>query len=257
MKLRFLGTGTSTGNPEIGCRCAVCTSSDPRDWRYRASALVETEGKRILLDCGPDFRMQMLDVMKTGTFDRLDGVLLTHEHYDHVGGLDDLRAFCKHDAVDIYAEDYVADAIRLRIPYVFKENKYPGVPNLRLHTIDIHPFQISGVSVTPVRLLHGRLPIFGYRIGNLAYLTDLKTIPEEEFEKLQNLDVLIINALRHQEHISHETLADALNHIRKINPRRSYLIHMSHHFGLHAEMQNQLPENVYIAYDGLEIFLNK
>jgi len=253
MKIHFLGSGTSTGNPEIGCRCEVCTSSDKRDWRFRASVLVEIEGKRILIDCGPDFRMQMLKVMKTDYFTDLKAVLLTHEHYDHVGGLDDLRAFCREGALPVYAENSVAEAIRSRLSYVFEKNKYPGIPNLSLIPITNQPFFVSGIEIIPIRLMHGNLPIFGYRIGNYAYLTDLKTIPEEEFKKLKNLDVLIINALRIQEHIAHENVQQALQNIKKINPRLAYLTHVSHHFGLHSVMERNLPANVFIAYDGLVI----
>jgi phosphoribosyl 1,2-cyclic phosphate phosphodiesterase len=253
MKLRFLGTGTSTGNPEIGCRCKVCTSKDRKDWRLRSSVLIETEGKHILIDCGPDFRMQILETFKSGFFDCLDAVLVTHEHYDHVGGLDDLRTFSRDPAVYIYAEGYVTALIRERIPYVFRENKYPGVPNLNLHAIENKPFLINGLEIIPVRLMHGNLPVFGYRIGKMAYLTDLKTIPAEEFAKLRNLEVLVINALRDKPHTSHETLHEALENIEKIKPRKAYLIHMNHHFGLHEERQKTLPKNVFIAYDGLEI----
>ena len=254
MKLRFLGTGTSTGSPEIGCRCEVCTSTDSKDRRFRSSALIEIEGKHILIDCGPDFRIQMLKVFKNNPFEYLDGVLITHEHYDHVGGLDDLRAFCKKgNAVDVYAEEDVVMAIKERMPYVYKENKYPGVPNLQMITLTDQPFFIGSVKVIPIRLMHGNLPIYGYRIGNMAYLTDLKTIPESEYDKLKDLDVLIINALRKDVHISHETIAEALENIKKINPRKAFLIHMNHHFGLHEVMQKQLPPTVFIAYDGLEL----
>jgi phosphoribosyl 1,2-cyclic phosphate phosphodiesterase len=253
MKLRFLGTGTSTGNPEIGCRCKVCTSRDRKDRRLRSSVLIETEGKHILIDCGPDFRMQILETFKSASFEYLDAVLVTHEHYDHVGGLDDLRTFSRDRAVDIYAEGYVVALIKERIPYVFRENKYPGVPNLNLHAIENKPFLIHGLEIIPIRLMHGNLPVFGYRIGRIAYLTDLKTIPEEEFAKLENLEVLVINALRDKPHISHETLREALENIEKIKPRKAYLIHMNHDFGLHEERQKTLPENVFIAYDGLEI----
>jgi phosphoribosyl 1,2-cyclic phosphate phosphodiesterase len=253
LRIRFLGTGTSTGNPEISCRCEVCTSNDKRDLRYRASILVETTDKRILIDCGPDFRMQMLKVQETNYFTKLDGVLITHEHYDHVGGLDDLRAFGRQGAVNIYAEKYVTDAILERIPYAFGKHKYPGVPNLVLNPVENKAFSIAGIEVIPIRLMHGNLPIFGYRIGDFAYLTDLKTIPETEYEKLKGLNTLVINALREQEHISHQTLGDALKQIEKIKPQKAYLTHMSHHFGLHAAREKQLPENVFIAFDGLVV----
>jgi phosphoribosyl 1,2-cyclic phosphate phosphodiesterase len=253
MRIYFLGTGTSTGNPEIGCRCNVCTSPDKRDIRFRASVLVETEGKRVLIDCGPDFRMQMIKTLETDYFTELNGVLLTHEHYDHVGGLDDLRTFCRAGALPVYAEDYVAKAIQNRISYVFEAHKYPGVPNLSLIPIENKPFSVSGIEIIPIRLMHGNLPIFGYRIGNFAYLTDLKTIPEEEFEKLKNINILVINALRHQEHIAHQNIENALLTIEKIKPKQAYLTHMSHHFGLHSVMERVLPENVFIAYDGLVI----
>ena len=254
MRLRFLGTGTSTGNPEIGCHCAVCTSKDKKDVRFRTSALLEINGKQLLIDCGPDFRAQMLDCFKLRPIEFLEAVLVTHEHYDHVGGLDDLRIFSrKGQIVDIYAEKYVADAIQMRIPYVFRENKYPGVPDLRMNVIENEAFFIKDIEIIPVRLMHGNLPILGYRIGNLAYLTDLKTIPEEEYTKLQGLDVLIINALREKEHTTHETIAQALENIEKIKPRKAYFTHISHTFGLHEAQQKTLPANVFIAYDGLEI----
>lgn len=249
MKITFLGTGTSTGVPEIGCTCDVCTSQDPRDWRLRASALVETEGKRILLDCGPDFRWQMI---KNKIY-HLDAVLITHEHYDHVGGLDDLRPFCREKGVDIYAEDFVAEAIETRIPYAFRVNKYPGVPNLELHRIANEPFKTAGILVTPIRLMHAKLPILGYRIGNMAYLTDVKYIPEEEFGKLEGLDVLVIDALRKKEHQSHENLEAALANIERIAPKESYLIHMSHAIGRQAVVEKELPPHVHYAYDGLTV----
>lgn len=249
MKIRFLGTGTSTGNPEIGCKCDVCTSTNTKDHRFRSSALVHVNDKNILIDCGPDFRLQMLNI----SFEKLDAVLLTHEHYDHVAGLDDLRPFSRFGDVEIYAENYVADVLKKRIPYCFQELKYPGVPNIILNGIDTKPFYVDDIEIIPIRLMHYHLPIFGYRIQNFAYLTDLKTIPEEEYSKLENLDTLVIDALRIQEHISHESLDEALQNIARIAPKKAYLIHMSHHIGLHDVVQSQLPDNVYLSFDGLEI----
>lgn len=249
MKIRFLGTGTSTGVPETGCLCNVCTSNDKRDNRLRASVLININNRRILIDCGPDFRLQVSNL----EFAKLNGILLTHEHYDHVGGVDDLRPFCRFGDVDIYAEDYVSEALMSRIPYCFADKKYPGVPNISLHSISLKPFWVDDILVTPIRLMHQQLPIFGYRIGNMAYLTDLKYIPEEEYSKLEGLDVLIINALRIREHLSHESLAEALVNIKRIAPKKAYLTHMSHHIGLHADVEKLLPNNVYLPYDGLEI----
>ncbi len=250
MKVKFLGTGTSTGVPEIGCQCEVCTSDDIKNRRLRASVLVSIGDKRILIDCGPDFRQQILNE----EFSPIHGVLLTHEHYDHVGGLDDLRPFCKFDDVDIYSNSITLEALRIRIPYSFRENKYPGVPSFRLHEIENNTtFNIADIKIQPIRVMHYMLPILGYRIGNFAYLTDVKHIPEEEYAKLKNLDTLVISALRIEEHISHLTLEEALEEVRKIAPKKAYFIHMSHHMGLHEEVQKRLPENIYLSYDGLEI----
>lgn len=247
MKITFLGTGTSTGVPEIGCTCQVCQSNNPKDKRLRTSALIETKGKSILIDCGPDFRYQMLRDGHTS----LDAVLVTHEHYDHVGGLDDLRPFSHEKEVDIYAEDYVTDAIISRIPYCFRKNKYKGIPNLNLHAVR-EPFMASGIEVVPIRVVHGSLPIFGYRIDSLAYITDMKTIADKEIEKLESLDVLVVNALRIDEkHPSHQGLYHALEFIEQIAPKKAYLTHMSHKIGLHDEIEKLLPDYVHLAYDGL------
>lgn len=250
MRITILGSGTSTGVPQIGCTCKVCQSTDAHDKRLRCSALVETKNEIILLDCGPDFRQQMLGM----PFRKIDGVLVTHEHYDHVGGLDDLRPFCALGEVPVFAEDYTAKRLMQRIPYCFADNKYPGVPKISLKTIEADkPFQIGETSVTPIRILHGRLPILGFRIGNLAYITDMKEIPDTEYRLLHHLDCLIVNALRIEPHWSHQSLDDALKFVAKVQPKQAFFVHMSHQIGLHAEVEKSLPESVHLAYDGLTI----
>ena len=249
MELLFLGTGTSTGVPEIGCQCPTCQSADHKDKRLRSSVLVTTQGKHILIDCGPDFRQQMLPL----AFEPLNGILITHEHYDHVGGLDDLRPFGRFSDLQIYAESNVCSAIRTRLPYCFNEHTYPGVPKLTLNSITLESFKIGTVCIQPIRVIHGQLPIVGFRIENMAYLTDLTEIPASEYEKLENLDVLIIDALRDKPHPSHETVSQALIQIERIQPKTAYLIHMSHHFGKHDDRQTELPQHVKIAYDGFKV----
>ena len=254
MKITILGSGTSTGVPEIGCTCPVCTSSDPRDHRLRASALIETDDTRILIDCGPDFRTQVLGL----PFKKIDGVLITHEHYDHVGGLDDLRPFCRFGEVPIYAEPHTAERLRTRMPYCFVDHSYPGVPNIPLQEIEENrTFLINHIPVTPLRVMHGRLPILGYRIGNIGYITDMLPMPDVSYEQLRQLDVLVVNALRIAPHPTHQNLAEALDTARRIGAKETYFIHMSHHIGLQAEVERQLPPHVYFASDGLEIFSQK
>lgn len=251
MKITILGSGTSTGVPQIGCSCEVCTSSDIRDNRMRASAWIETENERILIDCGPDFREQMLRYV---SFAPLDAVLITHGHYDHTGGIDDLRPFCAFGDIAVYADTLTVSDLRARLPYCFKEHKYPGVPLISLEEIYPHiPFRIGETEVLPIQVLHGKLPILGFRIGKLAYITDLKTLPDKELSFLQGVECLIVNALRIEEHLTHQTLEDALALSRKLQPRQTYLIHMSHHIGLHEQVQRTLPNGVFLAYDGMQI----
>lgn len=249
MQITFLGTGTSTGIPQIGCTCPVCTSTDPKDNRLRTSAVVSVNGKNILIDCGPDFRQQ---VLRAG-IGRIDAVLITHIHYDHTGGIDDLRPFGGKHTLPIYLEAPVAEGIRTRLPYCFGDHLYPGVPNIRLQEIGIEPFTIENIEVTPIRVMHYKLPILGYRIGGLVYITDALTIPDEEYAKMKQVDVLVINALRKQPHLSHQTLDEALRVIERVQPREAYLVHMSHHMGLTAEVEKELPPHVHFAYDGLVV----
>lgn len=256
MRITVLGSGTSTGVPEIGCTCPVCTSSDPRDNRLRCSGLIEVDGVRILMDCGPDFREQM---NRLGDFKPIDAVLVSHEHYDHVGGLDDLRPFCRFRDVPVYAEPYMAQRLRERIPYCFAENLYPGVPRITLEEITPEcPFRVSNaagveVEVVPIRVLHGKLPILGYRIGRMAWITDMLTMPESEYDKLEGLDVLIMNALRPESHMSHQTIDEALANVRRLAPKEAWFVHMSHHAGLHKDAENHFPPHVHFAFDGLTI----
>lgn len=250
MKVTILGSGTSTGVPEVGCQCEVCTSKDVHDKRLRTSALVEVNDVRILIDCGPDFREQMMHV----PFRQIDGVLITHEHYDHVGGIDDLRPFCRLGEIPIYAERTTGDRLKARMPYCFVENKYPGVPQVNLVEItEGIPFFIKGLEITPIRVMHGPLPILGYRIGDMVYITDMKTMPKESFQYLNGVKCLIVNALRHEPHWTHQSVEEALEFASGVNPSETYFIHMNHHIGLHFEVEKTLPAHVHLAYDGLVI----
>lgn len=256
MRLTFLGTGTSQGVPTIGCRCEVCRSTDPRDTRLRTSAMVEVGDVRMIIDAGPDFRYQML---RTGVR-HIDAILLTHEHKDHTGGIDDVRAFNFVDfpvihRVDIYATARTAACVRKDFDYAFAEDKYRGVPEIELHEFDpSKPFEVKGVEIVPIRGQHSdRFEVTGYRIGRLAYLTDFKQIEESEIEKLQGVDTLVVNALRWREHVSHFTVEEALQLIERVKPHRAYLTHMSHDIGLHADSASRLPKGVELAYDTLTI----
>ena len=251
MKLTFLGTGTSTGVPELGCKCEVCTSADPRDARLRCSALLSVDDTNILIDCGPDFRAQML---RAGVA-RLDALVLTHKHYDHTAGIDDLRPYTSFKTFPIYADDDTGQQVRSMFPYCFSEVKYPGVPNIELRSIEaMTPFGIGGIEVVPIRVFHGKLPIVGYRFGKLAYITDMSRIEPAELEKLKGVEVLVVNALRFAKpHPTHNTVLDALHVVDYLSPRKTYFTHMMHHIGLHAKIEKCLPQGVYFAYDGLEV----
>lgn len=251
MKLTFLGTGTSTGNPVLLCSCAVCMSKDSKDRRLRASVLIEDQGTSILIDCGPDFREQAL----RANIRQVSAVLITHEHYDHMGGLDDLRPFCSYNEMPLYAAPRILTHLKIAMPYSFRENPYPGVPLFDLRPVTMNRFNINHLEIIPIEVHHHKLPVIGYRIGDLTYLTDFNSISTKELEKVVGSKVLIIDALRAQEHISHNTLKQALSIIDAVCPERSYLIHMSHDMGLQAEVEPTLPEGVFFSYDGLVLTL--
>lgn len=247
MRVRLLGTGTSQGIPIIGCTCPVCTSTDERDHRLRTSALVEVDGLNILIDAGPDLRQQLLRCGVT----RLDALLMTHEHKDHTGGIDDVRPinFLMKQPLNIYGQPRVMKAIRNDYSYAFATEQYPGVPQLVLNPIQPEPFEVKGVEVIPVKVRHMTLPIFGYRIRNFGYITDASFISETEKKKLKGVKVLVINALRRELHYSHFNLEQALSIIDEIKPERAYLTHVSHRLGKYVEVSAELPENVFLGID--------
>lgn len=253
MKLHFLGTGTSTGVPQIGCKCKVCTSTDCRDSRLRASAILSHNGTNLLIDCGPDFRTQMLD----NNSPHLDALLITHIHFDHIGGIEDLRPYCKESDFYVYCQADVANGLRDRIAYCFDENPYPGVPSFQLIDIKANkPININGIDIEPLSIMHYKLPILGFKAGNLVYITDAKVVPDETIEKIKGIDTLVINSLRIEEHISHMSLEQTLQVIERVKPRIAYLTHLSHDMGLHAEVERLLPDNVKIAYDNLTLSID-
>ena len=259
MKLTFLGTGTSCGVPTIGCQCYTCTSTDPHDKRLRCSALLETDSTRILIDCGPDFRQQIM----TQPFRKIDGILITHAHYDHMGGMDDIRPYCQFGEINVYADPIARKGLLQMLPYCFAEHRYPGVPAIQLHEILPHePFLIGALHILPFTVMHHDLPIMGYRIDELpsakntegcktlVYITDMKTIDDDEQRYTEDADVLVVNALRQKPHHSHQTLNEAVAFARRVRARQTWLIHSSHDIGRHAEVNNSLPSDIQMAYDG-------
>lgn len=251
MIVTFLGTGTSQGVPVIACGCEVCTSADPRDKRLRSSILIEADDKIVVIDSGPDFRYQML----RAHVQRLDAVVYTHEHKDHVAGMDDIRAFNfkQQEPMNIYADARVQAALMREFPYVFAEFKYPGIPQINIHPIGLDPFDIGSIHFIPIEVLHYKLPVLGFRINDFTYITDAKTVSDEEKEKIKGSKILVINALQKQNHISHFTLDEAIGFAREIGAETTYFTHISHRLGKHADIEAELPAGIKLAYDGLQM----
>ncbi len=252
MRVTFLGTGTSQGVPVIACHCRVCQSTDPKDNRLRSSILLEYNGYTVVVDTGPDFRYQML----RQKVDRLDAVLMTHSHKDHIAGLDDVRAYNyqQQQSIPIYSNKATHDALRKEFYYAFSDYKYPGVPQLELEEIHAgEAFELYGESIVPIEVMHFKMPVLGFRIGDFAYITDAKTIAEESYAQLAGVKVLVLNALQKEPHISHLTLEEALEVAQRIGPEQTYLTHISHRFGQHTDIQQELPTGVFVAFDGLQL----
>lgn len=251
VSIEFLGTGTSTGVPMVGCSCPVCRSTDPFDKRLRCAALVRVGAQHLLIDAGPDLRQQLL----RSNVDRLDAVLLTHEHMDHVAGIDDLRAlnFKQRRAMDLYGNAATNAAVRRVFNYAFMQSTYPGIPELVLHDVVPGPFSAGGVEVRAIEVMHHHMPVLGFRIGGLAYITDAKTIGQEAMEQLRGVDVLVLNALREKEHLSHLNLAEAMAVVEQVAPRQALFTHISHLMGTHKEVGPRLPQGVALAHDGLRV----
>ncbi|ARS36110.1 MBL fold metallo-hydrolase [Pontibacter actiniarum] len=251
MKITLLGTGTSQGVPVIGCTCEVCRSVDYRDQRLRVSVHLQVEGKSIIIDSGPDFRQQVLrERIKT-----LDALVFTHEHKDHTAGLDDIRAynFSQKKDMPLYAEERVLEQLKREFSYIFADYKYPGIPQVQLHPITEAPFEVEGVLFTPIRVMHYKLPVLGFRIGDFSYITDANYISEAEKEKVRGSKVIVMDALRHEPHISHFSLKEAVSLLEELQPEQAYLTHISHLMGLHRQVELQLPDFIRLGYDGLQI----
>ena len=253
MKFTLLGTGTSNGVPVLGCGCEVCRSDNPKDKRMRCALLVESDEHRVLVDCGPDIRMQLMPQ----AFRSIDAVLLTHIHYDHVGGVDDLRPYCSFGDIHLYGNIDTVRGLKHNMPYCFSDAPYPGVPLLKLHAIEPHHALTFGdIHVMPLEVLHGQMPIMAYRFGKLAYITDMKAIRDEELQYLQEVEVLVINALRFEkEHHSHQLVNEAIAFSRRLGVRRTILTHLTHQVGLHEVANKKLPRGVEFGYDGMQVEL--
>jgi phosphoribosyl 1,2-cyclic phosphate phosphodiesterase len=253
IKVTFLGTGTSQGVPLIACNCRVCTSGDTRDKRLRSSILIETSKTRIVIDSGPDFRQQLLRE-KTK---KLDAVVFTHEHKDHIAGLDEVKAFnfLNKMRMPVYATSRVQTALKREFAYIFSDEKYPGIPEIDLYEIDDAAFNIGDIVMEPINVMHYKLPVKGFRVNDFAYITDANFIPDQEKQKLRNLNVLVLNALRKEPHISHFTFKEAVEMVKELNPRKAYLTHISHQLGLHQELDKELPGNIELAFDGLQLIV--
>jgi phosphoribosyl 1,2-cyclic phosphate phosphodiesterase len=253
IKVTFLGTGTSIGVPVITCDCPVCTSDDPHDKRFRTSAMVEVNHRTFVIDCGPDFRIQML----RQNVQNLDAVIFTHEHRDHIAGLDDIRAFnyVLNKKIDIYGTKKVMDTIVVEFPYIFSNSRYFGAPQLTTHIIDDKPFIINDIEFIPILVLHEKSEVTGFRIGDFTYITDASYISEDEMEKIRGSRVIVLNALRNSKHVSHFSVGEAVEILKELKPEAAYLTHLSHFVGLHKEVNSRLPHNIQLAYDGLEITL--
>ncbi len=255
MEVTFLGTGTSTGVPVVACDCQVCQSSDSRDRRLRTSVMVKINEHNFIIDCGPDFRYQMI----RENVEDISAIIFTHGHRDHIAGLDDVRAFnyVLNKTVNVYASQEVVGSIKREFPYIFTEKRFFGAPQLEFHIIENQKFMVEDVEFIPIEVLHHKLKVFGFRIGGFSYVTDANYISEEEKEKLKDSDVLVINALRKSKHISHFSLNEALQVIEQVKPRKAYITHLSHFIGLHETIQKNLPDNVFLAYDGLTVNIKK